>query len=226
LSEKTIASFTAHSERKQSEGCGFKFEPTNGDGCAKCITSRSGNRGTDNYIEEMTDTTVCLNSKVNGKQPSVQDRIYDVKGVSTAINGINGVVIAVDTEPLLIKENTTKGFAEAYDGNCVNYAIPTSKTRRGRVGKQISNTLDANCQQGVVVKRRIRRLTPRECFRLMGVDDADIDKMQAAKISDAQQYKLAGNSIVVDVLYYIFRNLFCYEQVKQKHLSDHQLRLF
>lgn len=193
---------------------------------AACINTRVGKMGRgDNYIEEMTDTTVCLNSKVNGKQPSVQDRIYDVKGVSTAITTSFMPLIAVG-EPLLIKENTTKGFAEAYDGDCVNYAIPTSKTRRGRVGKQICDTLDTNCQQGVVVKRRIRRLTPRECFRLMGVDDADIDKIQAAKISDTQQYKLAGNSIVVDVLYYIFRNLFCYEQVKHKYLTEHQLRLF
>lgn len=73
LSQKTIARLTMHSERKQAEGCGFKFEPTNGGGIAKCITSKSGTRGTDNYIEEMTDTTICLNSKVNGKQPSVQD---------------------------------------------------------------------------------------------------------------------------------------------------------
>lgn len=54
---------------------------------------------------------------------------------------------------------------------------------------------------------RIRKLTPRECFRLMGVDDADIDKIQAAGISNSQQYKMAGNSIVVDVLYHIFRKL-------------------
>ena len=59
-----------------------------------------------------------------------------------------------------------------------------------------------------VLKYRIRKLTPRECFRLMGVDDADIDKIQAAGISNSQQYKMAGNSIVVDNLFYIFRNLF------------------
>ena len=47
---------------------------------------------------------------------------------------------------------------------------------------------------------RIRKLTPRECFRLMGVGDKDIDKIQAAGISESQQYKLAGNSIVVDTL--------------------------
>lgn len=56
---------------------------------------------------------------------------------------------------------------------------------------------------------RIRKLTPRECFRLMGVDDVDIDKIQAAGISNSQQYKMAGNSIVVDNLYHIFRKMFC-----------------
>lgn len=53
-------------------------------------------------------------------------------------------------------------------------------------------------------KFRIRKLTPRECFRLMGVDDKDIDTIQAAGISNSGQYKLAGNSIVVDVLVAIF----------------------
>lgn len=59
---------------------------------------------------------------------------------------------------------------------------------------------------------RIRKLTPRECFRLMGVDDADIDTIQAAGISNSQQYKMAGNSIVVDVLYHIFANMFLAEE--------------
>ena len=57
-------------------------------------------------------------------------------------------------------------------------------------------------------KFRIRKLTPRECFRLMGVDDKDIDKIQAAGASNSGQYKLAGNSIVVDVLFHIFRKMF------------------
>lgn len=55
---------------------------------------------------------------------------------------------------------------------------------------------------------RIRKLTPRECFRLMGVSDADIDKIQAAGISKSQQYKMAGNSIVVNTLTAIFGQLF------------------
>lgn len=57
-------------------------------------------------------------------------------------------------------------------------------------------------------KFRIRKLTPKECFRLMGVNDANIDKIQAAGVSNSGQYKLAGNSIVVDVLFHIFRKMF------------------
>lgn len=57
-------------------------------------------------------------------------------------------------------------------------------------------------------KYRIRKLTPKECFRLMGVSDADIDKIQSAGISDSQLYKMAGNSIVVDVLEGIFARMF------------------
>ena len=70
-------------------------------------------------------------------------------------------------------------------------------------------------------KFRIRKLTERECFRLMGVDDADIDKMQAAGLSKSAQYKLAGNSIVVDVLYHIFRKAF----IETENEND-QLTLF
>ena len=68
---------------------------------------------------------------------------------------------------------------------------------------------------------RIRKLTPRECFRLMDVDDKDIDTIQAAGISDSQQYKLAGNSIVVNVLTEIFRKLLVDTQN-----DDRQLRMF
>ena len=68
-------------------------------------------------------------------------------------------------------------------------------------------------------KFRIRKLTPRECFRLMGVDDADIDKIQASGLSNSAQYKLAGNSIVVDVLYHIFRKMFIETGSESQQLS-------
>lgn len=75
-------------------------------------------------------------------------------------------------------------------------------------------------------KFRIRKLTPRECFRLMGVDDADINKIQAAGVSNSAQYKLAGNSIVVDVLFHIFRRMFIDTDVPEYNASNSQLTLF
>ena len=59
---------------------------------------------------------------------------------------------------------------------------------------------------------RIRKLTPRECFRLMGVNDEDINKIADSGVSESQQYKMAGNSIVVQVLEGIFTQMFKKEQ--------------
>lgn len=123
---------------------------------------------------------------------------------------------------LVIPEATAQGYAEAYEGDSVNLAVPNSKTRRGRVGKQMANTLDCGCQQGVVekdVRYRIRKLTPRECFRLMGVEDKDIDTIQGAGISNSQMYKMAGNSIVVDTLYHLFRKMFCETENEQQQMT-------
>lgn len=70
-------------------------------------------------------------------------------------------------------------------------------------------------------KFRIRKLTQKECFRLMGVSDADIDKIQNCGVSSTAQRRLAGNSIVVDVLFHIFRKMF----IEQEN-ENQQLRLF
>ena len=76
--------------------------------------------------------------------------------------------------------------------------------------KGTSNTITTVQKDNYVVETtyRIRKLTPRECFRLMGMRDDDIDKIQRAGISNTQQYKMAGNSIVVNVLEAIFKELF------------------
>ena len=55
---------------------------------------------------------------------------------------------------------------------------------------------------------KIRKMTPREIYRFMGVDDIDIDKLISSDISNSALYKMGGNSIVVDVMVYIFSNLF------------------
>jgi DNA (cytosine-5)-methyltransferase 1 len=101
-----------------------------------------------------------------------------------------------------IKSATQKGYEEATIGDSINFSVPNSETRRGRVGKGVAQTLDTACNQATLHNERIRRLTPRECFRLMDFPDSF-----TWPVSDSQAYKQAGNSIVVNVLYKILKQL-------------------
>ena len=109
---------------------------------------------------------------------------------------------------VLIREATKKGFSEAKPGDSVNLAFPTSNNRRGRVGKQISNTIVTGDSQGVVADElRIRKLTPKECWRLQSFPDWAYER--AAKVvSSHQLYKQAGNSVAQEVVYQIALNAF------------------
>ena len=108
---------------------------------------------------------------------------------------------------LKITEATSQGYAEAEIGDSVNLSHPNSKTRRGRVGKQIANTLLTGESQGVVEPDfRIRKLTPRECWRLQGFPDWAFDKAQEVN-SNSQLYKQAGNSVTVNVIAAIAKEL-------------------
>lgn len=110
---------------------------------------------------------------------------------------------------LKIKVATKKGYEEAKEGDYVNITYPGSNTKRGRVGDGIAHTLTCGDGNAVVTQNvRIRKLTPRECLRLMGWKDEQIDRIQTAKISGTQQYRQAGNGIVVQVLEEIFKALF------------------
>jgi len=107
-----------------------------------------------------------------------------------------------DLQYLKINSATKKGYEIATNQDSINFSVLNSKTRRGRVGKGVAQTLDTACNQGVISTTNIRRLTPRECFRLM--DFPDTFKWS---VSDTQAYKQAGNSIVVNVLAEIIKNL-------------------
>ena len=112
-----------------------------------------------------------------------------------------------DNNVLKITEATSQGYTEATIGDSVNLSHPNSKTRRGRVGKQIANTLLTGESQGVVEPDfRIRKLTPRECWRLQGFPDWAFDKAQEVN-SNSQLYKQAGNSVTVNVIAEIAKRL-------------------
>ena len=144
-----------------------------------------------------------------------------------------------------VKNATKQGYDVAREGDGIVLAFPDSESRRGRVGKGVSQTLDTGCQVGVLQKEpkigglytndspdwhksplpelsrtlkagshdagitdgfRIRKLTPKECWRLQGFPDELFYKAQKVN-SDNQLYKQAGNSITVNVVYVIAKRL-------------------
>ena len=107
---------------------------------------------------------------------------------------------------LLIREDTKKGYKAAYPGDTVSLGFPGT-LHRGRVGHDIAHTLDTGAHEGVVMRSGwIRKLMPRECFRLQGFTDEQIDRVLAIT-SDAQAYKQAGNGVTVNVIEAIGRRI-------------------
>ena len=113
-------------------------------------------------------------------------------------------------QPIKVKVATQQGYEEADVGDYVNTTYPSSTTKRGRVGKGVAHTITCGDGNAVITENvRIRKLTPRECLRLMGWKDEQIDKIT---VSATQQYRQAGNGIVVQVLEAIFKALFFAEE--------------
>ena len=110
--------------------------------------------------------------------------------------------VSGDAEPALPVRNATKqGYDMAHPGDGIVLSYPKSGSRRGRVGKGCSQTLDTGCMMGTVTKcGKIRRLTPRECFRLQGFPD-ELYERAAAVNSETQLYKQAGNAVTATVAY-------------------------
>lgn len=110
-----------------------------------------------------------------------------------------------------IKQATKEGSIKCKVGGCYDASYPDSKTRRGRVqeGGDVTPTLTASNSENihyVETEYRIRKLTPKECWRLMGYTDEDYEKAAAVN-SNTQLYKQAGNAIVKQVLMAIFRQM-------------------
>ena len=235
-------------------------------GVASCLTARMHKMGrSDNYIME-TNIPICLNSKVDGKQPSLQDRVYSVDGVSTAITtcflpniaepiavamrgrnpenpsergksngrykqrlepnitGCANTITSVQKDCLVAEPQVmqvgniypdTDKFKNRTMGRVYDAAgiAPTINTcgGGGREPKIVEGEITSNnilelVQAGLV---RIRKITTREAFRLMDIEEEYIDVLMSCGVANTGMYQLAGNSIVVGCLYHIFRKMFC-----------------
>lgn len=188
------------------------------------------------YLEENVDEKYYLSEKmikcflgmnkkrINFPRKEIFLRCLEntnIKGIATTITTCAGR--RPTDNFILIPEKTKLGYAIAEEGDGVYINRPHQK--RGFVQKGIIQTIKTSPDDiGVVVrflkKLKIRKLTPKECYRLMGVKDEEINKVT---VSNAQQYKQAGNSIVISVLMAIFGELLDIDyETKIKQIYDYQ----
>lgn len=151
--------------------------------------------------------TICLNSKVNGKQPSLEYRIYWCGGIAPAITTcfFYSVLVYENNSDSETRAEATKKILRLPHGffpGAIVDLIPTLTIRSWQHNNFVFEI------RNMCKRFRIRRLTPVECMRIMDVPDKDIQTMKNAGISDSQLYKLAGNSIVVACLKGIFSQMF------------------
>ena len=141
-------------------------------------------------VLENTNKLICLNNK--DKKWSVQDRIYDTEGISATVT-------ASEFKPKIAERK----MFNPYNNKEIKDIAPT---QTANCGNSYSSAAVLISEDGTTFMR-IRKLTPLECWRLMGFDDKDFYKAKDAGISDTQLYRQAGNSIVVNVLEKIIEGL-------------------
>lgn len=209
----TMPFFIKNSLAMEEKGNGFRFSPHVKDhaNIAKTITTRAGGRMDDNFIMEAPsldcDTFTFNKENVakvmqvgnlrqgNGWDNPQCGRVYDTQGLSPTLNTMQGG----DRQPKIVERVTAAAMRGRGPENTQQIELSD---------RDYSNALTTVQKDSLVAESspfRIRKLTPLECWRLMGFDDDDFYKARNAGISNSQLYKQAGNSIVVNVLQAIFR---------------------
>ena len=200
LSSDIIKYFEKHTQESIEKGNGFRFAPTDGDVVGKAITTRAGGRMDDNFIK--CECVGMLGGEKYEKMHDIARRVYDTNGIAptqhTCGDGnLETKVVVVD------------GFNQSIraDQTCFGTITRNAGADRKKNGQGIIEIVDEPLELDEQTKNyRIRKLTPKECGRLMGVRDDDIDKMSVNQ-SNSSLYHCFGDSIVVDVLMAIFKQM-------------------
>lgn len=203
LSNKLITCFSDMTNRNGMVR-GLRFRPRDKeDEFAYTITTHAGSRPVDNFIVEPIPCAIRGRETENGDYEQVLEPRKD--------GNTNTLTTVQKDNVVIVPEATKKGYAIAHIGD----GIYTNRVqyKRGVVQRDAVPTLKTSSNDLAVVVAEpkelisIRRLTPRECFRLMGWKDEDISRAFESGVSDTQLYKTAGNSIVVNCLTEILKNL-------------------
>ena len=172
LSAKLIKYFEKQNEVNREKGRGFKFEVTSGDCVAKAVTTRVGAcRTEDNYIKVIGEVDI--------KGHDCIKRVYDVEGIAPTLTDMQGG----HRQPKILERELEYPYIAASRGRNPDRpgdrtpGIPTEqRLEPNRFG--VSNTITSVQKDNYVVegRERIRKLTPRECWRLMGFGDEDFER--------------------------------------------------
>lgn len=225
---------TIKNQYQKNSSANFNLQTSRGASCVAIKIIGEVNSSQDGQIHSIDGIAKC-HSAGHNNSPKIA---IPVLTPDRAEKRQNGRRFKEDGEPMFtltgqdrhgiaveVKETTKKGYAECRVGiDSVNLSMPNSKTRRGRVGREIANTLDTSCNQGIFVQVSkeltvyavwnekyqcyiaIRKLTPKECFRLQGWADDYFEKAAFVN-SDSQLYKQAGNGVTVNVICEIAKKL-------------------
>lgn len=166
------------------------------------ITMKEESRVKDNFIEEPAVKQIGNCCPTKTRDNPNQGRIYDSKGLAPCLNQMGGG----NRQPFIIED-----FYKNRDDRIYEDVAPTLRSER--IGLKVAES-----------NLRIRKLTPKECFRLMGFDDADFEKAEAVN-SNTQLYKQAGNSIVVPVVEYIIQALLECGALKKEKEKQNEMEL-
>lgn len=186
---------------------------------SNCITAREDCGSSPHYAQQGTAVLELTNNciqvgNLNHYNYDEMNRVYSKEGCCPTLRTMQGG----DRQPRVLEpiatvtEATKKGYAEIYEGDSVNLEQPNSKTRRGRVSKQVAQTLTTSCNQGIVEPTvqnfRVRKLTPNECWKLMGLTEEDCTNAKNIGVADSQLYKQAGNGIVSNCVELLAEHLY------------------
>lgn len=153
-------------------------------------------------LKEFTDSSTChhVADAVDIKGHDYNKRVYAASGKSPSLAAASGGNL--EPKVLIVPEATKKGFTEIKNGDCFDFAVPNSKTRRGRNMKNKANCLQTSNSFMQYTHPTYRKLTPVECERLQTIDDN-----YTSCVSNSQRYKMLGNGWTIDIIAHIFKGI-------------------
>jgi DNA (cytosine-5)-methyltransferase 1 len=139
LSDKLIKGFISHKDRHEEKGTGFKWQPKNENDVANALRANGALCPTDNSIKV---------GYIN--QDTQASKVFSEEGTSPTLSaGTYGYAQGY----VKVKSATKKGYEIATENDSINLSQPNSETRRGRVGKEVAQTLDTACNQAVIINK-------------------------------------------------------------------------